>query len=213
MPELPKLDLVYGGDAWPDAASPDKHFELSWRLGEGVRMRYGKDAIPTNEHVALNRKAISTARHAKTDAEYVERLAIRARDSIRDKARHKGERADEKRQRARALWEMLDFEARKEISRVRCGEEYHRDFVFIDAEGQNYPGNDIVRVVPRDGMNEANGTIELVYPDHGTFLLGALAWVRDNPGTGKGDHSGNQGHCERLRYWSNSLPTIPRDRL
>ena len=211
MPELPKLDLVYGGDAWPDAASPDKHFELSWRLGEGVRMRYGKDAIPTNEHVALNRKAISTARHAKTDAEYVERNKPAIR--VRDRARHKGERADEKRKQARESWGVLDPEKKKELSRIRCGSEYHRDFVFIDAEGQNYPGNDIVRVVPRDGMNEANGTIELVYPDHGTFLLGALAWVRDNPGTGKGDHSGNQGHCERLRYWSNSLPTIPRDRL
>jgi hypothetical protein len=36
-PALPGLDLV-----WCDAAIPDEHFELSWRLGEGMRLRYGK---------------------------------------------------------------------------------------------------------------------------------------------------------------------------
>src|ERR1700730_13241172 len=86
-PNLPKLDLVHGeasagDDAWPGAASPDEHFELSWRLAEGVRLRYGKGAPPPSEHVLLNRKAISAARYAKSDAEYVEqnKPAIRARD-------------------------------------------------------------------------------------------------------------------------------------
>ena len=39
---------------------------------------------------------------------------------------------------------------------------YHRPFVAIDSEGQNYPGDDIFY----DGVR---------YPQHGTYLWGAAA--------------------------------------
>jgi hypothetical protein len=92
----------------------------------------------------LNRKAISAARYVKSDAEYTKRNkpAIRARD----RARHKGDRAEDKRGQARDWWNVRP-EQRKELDRVRSGFDYHRPFVFIDAEGQDYPGNDIMREV------------------------------------------------------------------
>ena len=65
------------------------------------------------------------------------------------------------RQRAREWRRKYPDKARAQKRKARS-ENYHRPFVAIDAEGQNYPGADIVY----DGVR---------YPRHDTYLWGAAA--------------------------------------
>lgn len=54
----------------------------------------------------------------------------------------------------------------------RAGDRaYHRPFVAIDAEGQSFPGHDLI---------DAQGNI---YPLHRTILWGACGWTRDHTST------------------------------
>jgi hypothetical protein len=83
------------------------------------------------------------------------KAAYRARCSL-DPAFRESER-----QRARERRRKYPDEARAQKKKARA-KNYHRPFVAIDAEGQNYPGADIVY----DGVR---------YPRHDTYLWGAAS--------------------------------------
>jgi hypothetical protein len=77
-------------------------------------------------------------------------------------------------------WKEANSASERLRTLARDGVAYHRPFVVIDSEGCDRAGNDIIQK-------------GVVYPDHGTFLWGAQAWVREEPGTGNNDHPGNRG--------------------
>ena len=73
-----------------------------------------------------------------------------------------------------AKWRKACPEKRREQKRRARDVDYNRPFVAIDAEGMNYPGNDIIH---SDGI---------LYRDHATYLWGAAAddgrppvWLKD----------------------------------
>ena len=83
------------------------------------------------------------------------KAAHRARRSADDAFREK------ERERVKA-WRLQNRDKTRAQKQKARSVKYHRPFVAIDSEGQNYPGDDIFY----DGVR---------YPQHGTYLWGAAA--------------------------------------
>jgi hypothetical protein len=127
-----------GGERSPIAATLPSSIELQ---SDATTPAVGSDRLPT--------EPICDARQKR----------------LRSKAAFRARRSDDvtfreaERQRARE-WRRNHPEKAKAQKRKARSENYHRPFVAIDSEGQNYPGADIIY----DGVR---------YPRHDTYLWGA----------------------------------------
>ena len=108
-----------------------------------------------------------TSADASRDLDATEPLCDARQKRLLSKAAYRARRSADRafreaeRQRVRVWRRKYPDKARAQKRKARA-ENYHRPFVAIDAEGQNYPGADIVY----DGVR---------YPRHDTYLWGAAA--------------------------------------
>jgi len=119
------------------------------------------------EHVARLRKLNSRKAYRGRNSE---KLAER-------QALYREQNREAERERTRN-WKRANPDKVKEQKRRELDCDYHRPFVAIDAEGQDYPGEDIVRPDPYDPDREN------VFRKHRTFLWGAKGWARDDLNSG-----------------------------
>jgi hypothetical protein len=115
--------------------------------------------------IELQSNATTTA--VGSDSLPIEPICDPRQGRLRSKAAYRARRSDEdsfreaERRRARE-WRRTHPEKAKAQKRKARSENYHRPVFAIDAEGQNYPGADIIY----DGVR---------YPRHDTYLWGAAA--------------------------------------